>query len=103
MGNVQVQYKQRRGANEAGTEITNPLEYLRELLDSDFDATKALYDGLSEEHQTQFKSFFEGDDIMESKAGAEMWLNTNEEDEETIGAAYNGVKGLIAQLQAAGQ
>ena len=28
MGNVQVQYKQRRGANEAGTDITDPKEYL---------------------------------------------------------------------------
>ena len=52
MGNVQVQYKQRRGANEAGDDITNPLDYLRELLCEDYNSTKALYDGLSDDHKT---------------------------------------------------
>ena len=37
MGNVQVQYKQRRGAHEAGEEVTDPGEYLRMLLSEDFD------------------------------------------------------------------
>ena len=40
MGNVQVQYKQRRGANEAGSDITDPKDYLTELLTTDFDSSK---------------------------------------------------------------
>ena len=39
---------------------------------------------------------------MDSKAGAEIWLNTNEEDADTMNTAYEGVKGMIAQLKAAG-
>ena len=37
MGNVQVQYKQRRGANEAGDDITDPVDYLRMLLGEDYE------------------------------------------------------------------
>ena len=84
MGNVQVQYKQRRGANEAGSEVTNPLDYLRMLLQEDYDATKALYDGLPDEHKDAFRSFFEGEDVLESSTSAEFWLNTYEEDEATV-------------------
>ena len=50
MGNVQVQYKQRRGANEAGDDITDPAHYIKELLVEDYNSTKALYDSLPAEH-----------------------------------------------------
>ena len=49
MGNVQVQYKQRRGANEAGTEVTDPKDFFTELLSDEqgkFDDFKTAYDGL---------------------------------------------------------
>ena len=88
MGNVQVQYKQRRGANEAGDDITDPAHYIKELLVEDYNSTKALYDSLPAEHQTTFKSFFDDEDVLESKACAEMWMNTNEEDPDTLNAAY---------------
>ena len=38
---------------------------------------------------------------MESRAAAEMWMNTNEEDPDTLNATHQGVSGLIAQLKAA--
>ena len=85
MGNVQVQYKQRRGANEAGADITDPKEYLTELLMADFATTKGIYDALDDDQKAQFRAFFgEDEDPLESDCAAEMWMTANEEDPEAI-------------------
>ena len=100
MGNVQVQYKQRRGANEAGEDITDPVDYLKELLIEDYNTTKGLYDSLPDDQKTQFRSFFDDEDVLESKTCAEMWMNTYEEDMDTINTSFQGVKGYIDALKA---
>ena len=46
MGSVNVQYKERRGANEAGQQITNPVDYFNAIAHDaeDWNKLKALYD-----------------------------------------------------------
>ena len=44
MGNVQVQYKQRRGANEPGTEVTDPKDWFEHFIEDKFAEFKPQYD-----------------------------------------------------------
>ena len=101
MGNVQVQYKQRRGANEAGTDVTDPKDFFTEMLSDEqgkFDGLKAAYDGLDADKQDTFKSFFDGDDVMQSKQRFSMWLNENESDSGYLGEVKGKVEEFCAGM-----
>ena len=101
MGNVQVQYKQRRGANEAGTEVTDPKDFFTELLSDEqgkFDDFKTAYDGLDADKQAELKSFFDDDDVMQSKQRFTMWLNENESDSGYLGEVKGKVETFCASM-----
>ena len=61
MGNVKVQYKQRRGGDEAGAEIDDAQAFFAEILNTQFNNTKAMYEGLDDEMKQAFLDIFNGD------------------------------------------
>ena len=61
MGNLEVNYKQRRGSNEAGTEITDPLDFFREFLENNFNDFKPRYDSLPADKKAELRRIFDRD------------------------------------------
>ena len=93
MGNVNASYKQRRGANEAGTDIVNGKDYFSGMCDSgsqDFENMKALYDTLDAGKQAEFKAIFDGDDVMRDRTALESWMNEAEDED---------MDGVLAQIK----
>ena len=82
MGSVQVEYKHRRGANEAGTPITKPKDWFNELIQDNehWNNIKNLYDN-NGEARSQIDGIFEDSRVMENQTNAGMWLNEVEDDE----------------------
>ena len=102
MGNVKVSYKQRRGAHEAGDEINNPEEFFTAFLKEDFPQNKAMFNQLNENQKSQFKSIFDGEDLMSDKAMAETVLTemdfNDPEDVEKARQLMVQIKDLMKQM-----
>ena len=43
MGNVQVQYKQRRGANEPGSAVNDPKDWFEHFMEDHYDNFQPMY------------------------------------------------------------
>ena len=80
MGNVQVQYKQRRGANEPGSEVTDPKDWFEHFIEEKFDEFKPMYDQLPEDKKATFKAIFDDADVMMAKTSFNMWFNESSDD-----------------------
>ena len=86
MGNVQVQYKQRRDGNAAGTEVKTPLDYMK-MLFGDQDAwnnTTKMFAEMPADKQNEFKAVFGSDDVIGNFQTAGMWITENEEEEDVL-------------------
>ena len=99
MGNVQVQYKQRRGANEPGSEVTDPKDWFENIIEEQFDAMKPMYDALPGDKKSSFQSIFDDTDVMNSKASFQMWFNENSEDTEYMGQAKSQLQAFMSENQ----
>ena len=95
MGNINVSYKQRRGANEAGAECTEPLAYFENFIEDEFNKVKPLYDALPEDKKTEFKEIFDGMDVMRDATTFESWKNENEDDPEGLATAMDSVVSFL--------
>ena len=93
MGNVEVQYKPRRGANAAGTEVTNPKDWWTHICNEDFDKVKAAFDAATPEQRAAVLAAMDGADeeTLRSAPSLEMWVNENEDDEEFMRDAMEKV------------
>ena len=86
MGNVQVQYKQRRDGNAAGSAVTAPLDFMKNLF-GDQDAwnnTTKLFAEMPPEKQAAFKAVFGSDDVIGNFQTAGMWITENEEEDDVL-------------------
>ena len=97
MGNVQVQYKQRRGANEPGTVITDPKDWFEAFIEDEFDNFKPMYEQLPQDKKNTFKEIFDGADVMNSKVSFNMWFNENSEDMGYMGDSKNSVLSFMQE------
>ena len=105
MGNVQVQYKQRRDGNEAGTEVTDPKDFFKMLLgdQQSWQATKALYEEMPADKQAAFKAAFGGAEVFSHQVTAAAWLTEIEDEEDDLQEAYQKVKTVMASCPSASQ
>ena len=99
MGNVQVQYKQRRGANEPGSNITDPKDWFEAFQEDHFDNFKPLFDQLPDDKKNTFKEIFDGSDVMSNKTSFSMWLNESSDDAEYLAEAKGKVEAFMAENQ----
>ena len=99
MGNVKVTYKQRRGANEAGAEISTAVDFFTEILKEQFSQTKALFDSLPPSKQEEFLNLFDGELDMTNEQTAGVWINENI-GERDCSQEMNAIKAMMAQCQA---
>ena len=76
-----MQYKQRRGANEPGTDVTNPKDWFELFLEDHFDNFKPMYDALPGDKQAEFKAIFDDSDVMSNKTSFNMWFNESSDDD----------------------
>ena len=96
MGSVQVEYKHRRGANEAGTTVTNPKDWFTELITQQEHWTnvKNLYDNNAEARE-QIDSILEDPKVMENQTQAGMWLNENEDEHSYLQEKMDAIKQVM--------
>ena len=73
MGNVEVAYKERRGAHAPGEPITDPKDWVEQLLKHDFAETKTMYDGAPIEVKAEINEVF-GENIFGKWQDAKMWF-----------------------------
>ena len=57
-----------------------------------FGGLKAAYDAADESTKTAVNEAFGDDEVMESRASANMWLNENEDSRGTMQEAYAAIK-----------
>ncbi len=103
MGNVQVQYKQRRDGNTAGAEVTDPKDFIKMLFGDQaaFNNTKKMFDEMPADKQQAFKDVFGGDNVCESFQEAGMWLTENEDDDDVLAEVMNKLKAVMASCPTA--
>ena len=96
MGQVQVEYKRRRGANEAGTPVTKPKDWFTELIQDSENWTKIknLYDN-NAEARSEIDRILEDSRVMENQTNAGMWLNEVEDDEGYLQDKMNEIKQVM--------
>ena len=99
MGNVQVQYKQRRGANEPGTEVTDPKDWFEHFIEDKFAEFKPQYDQLPDDKKNQFKQIFDDSDVMMAQTSFNMWFNENSDDADYMAEAKNKLMAFMAENQ----
>ena len=89
MGNVHVEYKQRRDGNEPGTKVENPKDFLQRLFgDQDsWNVSKALFDQMPADKKSEFLSAFDGEAVMDHHVTAASWIALNEDDDDALEAA----------------
>ena len=73
MGNVQVTYRRSRSGQAAGSVITNPTDWLEEILLENFDTYQGQYNGLSQEQKNAINAAFEAN-VFEDSGAAEAWF-----------------------------
>ena len=73
MGNVQVTYRRSRAGHSAGTVITNPADWLEEILLENFDTYQGQYNGLSQQQKNAVNAAF-GDNVFSDASAAEAWF-----------------------------
>ena len=99
MGNVHVEYKQRRDGNEPGTKVENPKDFLQRLFgDQDsWNVSKALFDQMPADKKSEFLSAFDGEAVMDHHVTAASWIALNEDDDDALEAAATKIKQVMAQ------
>ena len=96
MGNAEVQYKARRGANAEGDIITDPKDWFDALKTDKYGELKARYDSLSDDKKNEFKQIFEGADVMGSVSNFELWINDMEDVPDELAQAKTRVEAFMA-------
>ena len=99
MGAVSVKYKARRGANEAGSDVTDPIDFFENLLENQFDSYKPMYDSLDDDKKSAFKAIFDDSDVMQNRSTFQMWLNECDNDSELLGQAKDQLESFMMANQ----
>ena len=98
MGNVKVQYKQKRDGNEAGAEITDPKEFFKMMFEEEdqYAKTKAAFSQMPADKQAEFKAVFGETDVLESHADANNWILLVEADDDEFQEPYEKIKAIMS-------
>ena len=97
MGNVQVQYKQRRGANEPGSTVNDPKDWFEHFLEDHYDNFQPMYNALPDDKKNTFKAIFDDTDVMNNKTSLSMWLNENSDDADFMAECKTKVEAFMAE------
>ena len=75
----------------------SPKDYFKCFrLEGYHDAIKPSYDALDEATKSEFKALFDGEDVMKDVHSMESWENENEDDDEAMQSAMDGVRAYLS-------
>ena len=92
----QLFYPGQRGSHAPGKLISDPHDWIRQLLITEFNETKAKYNAAPAEFKTQIDSVF-GKNIFNRKQDAQFWFDVNEYDDDAFARAKENIELILSQ------